>query len=88
MSASCFTQGYHVYTICPNVIFQILLPCSRPMILHHVTCQCDCNVTCLFIVQKKIKKGKEYKIDIKSEKLTKKKEKLSVSKAFHNIEGS
>ena len=46
---------------------------------------CDCNVTCLFIVQKKIKKRKESKININSEKLNKRNEKLSVSKAFHNI---
>jgi len=41
---------------------------------------------CLFIVQKKIKKRKESKINIKSEKLNKRKEKLSVSKAFHSID--
>ena len=76
MSASCFTQGYHVYTMCSDGIFQILLLCSMPMTSHHVTCQCDCNVMCLFIVQKKIKKGKEHKINIKSEKLTKKKGKI------------
>jgi len=45
---------------------------------------CDCSVTCLFIIQKKIKKRKERKINIKSEKLNERKEKLSVSKAFHN----
>jgi len=45
---------------------------------------CDCNVTCLFVIQKKIKKEKEHKINIKSEKLNKRKEKLSVSKVFHN----
>ena len=67
--------------MCPNVIFQILLPCSRPMMSHDVTCQCDCNVMCLFIIQKKIKKKKEHKINMK---LNKRKEKLSVSKAFHN----
>jgi len=39
---------------------------------------------CLFIVQNKIKKGKEYKINIKSEKLNKRKEKLLVSKVFYN----
>jgi len=42
---------------------------------------------CLFIVQKKIKKEKEHKINIKSEKLNKRKKKLLVSKAFYNIEG-
>ena len=25
-------------TMCPEIIFQILLPCSRPMMSHHVTC--------------------------------------------------
>ena len=45
---------------------------------------CDCSVTCLFIVQKKIKKRKENEINIKSKKLNKRKEKLSVSKVFHN----
>jgi len=39
---------------------------------------------CLFIVQNKIKKRKENKINIKSEKLNKRKEKLSVSKVFYN----
>ena len=24
--------------MCPDVIFQILPPCSRPMMSHHVTC--------------------------------------------------
>ena len=38
----------------------------------------------LFIIQNKIKKRKESKININSEKLNKRKEKLSVSKAFHN----
>jgi len=34
---SCLTQGHHMYTMCPDIIFQILLPCSRPMMSHHVT---------------------------------------------------
>ena len=38
MSASFLTQGYHVIYMCPDVIFQILLLCSRPMTSHHVTC--------------------------------------------------
>jgi len=45
---------------------------------------CDCNITCLLIIQKKSKKRKESKININTEKLNKRKEKLSVSKAFHN----
>ena len=36
--ASHLTQGHHVYTIYPDIIFQILLSCSRPMTSHHVTC--------------------------------------------------
>ena len=38
MSVSFPTQGYHVVYMCPDIIFQILLPCSRSMTLHHVTC--------------------------------------------------
>ena len=38
MSASFLTQGHHVVYMCPDVIFQILPPCSRPMTSHHVTC--------------------------------------------------
>ena len=44
---------------------------------------CDCSVTCLFIVQNQ--KGKQNKINIKSETLDKRKEKLFMSKVFHNI---
>ena len=35
-SFSYLPQDYYVYSICPNVIFQILLPPSRPMTSHHV----------------------------------------------------
>ena len=38
MSISFSTQGHHVVYMCPNVIFQILLPCSRLMTSHNVTC--------------------------------------------------
>jgi len=49
--------------MCPDVIFQILLLHSRPY-----DTSCDCDDTCLFIVQKKRKeKEKENKIPIKSE---------------------
>ena len=34
--SSCLPQDYHVYSMCPDVIFQILLPPSRPMTSHHV----------------------------------------------------
>ena len=83
MSASCFTQVHYVYTICPNIIFQILLPCFRPMTSHHVTY----NVTAVSHASssfKKKPKEKEKKINIKSEKLNKRKEKFSVFKAFYN----
>jgi len=45
---------------------------------------CDCNIMCLLIIQKKSKKRKESKININTKKLNKRKEKLSVSKMFHN----
>ena len=38
MSVLCLTQGYHVVYMCLNVIFQILLLCSRSMTSYHVTC--------------------------------------------------
>ena len=38
MSTSFPTQGYHIVYMCPNVIFQILPLCSRPMMSYHVTC--------------------------------------------------
>ena len=45
---------------------------------HHIMW----HVMCLFIIQNQ--KGKENKINIKSETLDKRKEKLLVSKVFHN----
>ena len=71
MSASHLTQDHHVYTICPNVIFQILLPCSRPMMLY---------VSSSSIKEKEI----QNKRNIKSRKIDKRKRKMLVSKAFHN----
>ena len=64
--ASHLTQGHHVYTMCPDIIFQILLPCSRSMTSHHVTC----HVTAMShapssLIKIKIKrnsKEKKYKI--------------------------
>ena len=54
--------------MCPDIIFQILLPHSRP---YDIT-SCDCDVMCLFIAQKK-RKQKENKILIKSENKRKRK---------------
>ena len=51
--------------------FSPLLPKSRPMTSHHVTCHVT-TVTCLFIVNKR--KEKE-KLNIKSRKIDKKKKK-------------
>ena len=83
MSTSCLTQGHYITSMCPNVIFQILLPCSRPMMSHHVTCHMTA-MSCASSLSKRKSKGKENKINIKSEKLNKRKEKLSVFKVFHN----
>ena len=83
MSASHLTQGYHMYTMCPNIIFQIFLPCSRPMTSHHVTC----HVTAMShasSLSKEKEKEIQKKRNIKSKKIDKRKRKILVSKAFHN----
>ena len=87
MSTLCLTQGHYVYTICPDIIFQILLSCSRSMMSHHVTC----HVTAMshassLSIKKKKKKEKEIqkKRNIKSRKINKRKRKMLVSKLFHN----
>ena len=59
MSASLFTQGHHVYSRCPDVIFQTLLLCSRPMTSHHVTCHVTSLSRAFFIVQNKIKRKRK-----------------------------
>ena len=72
----------YLYTL--TLSFQILLPGSRPMTSHHVTCHVT-TMTCPFLSSKrKSKKRKESKININLENLNKRKEKLSVSKVFHN----
>ena len=65
-----------MYTICPNIIFQILLPCSRPMTSHHVTC----HVTAmshdpLLLIEKEKEKEIQIKKNIKSRKIDKRKKK-------------
>ena len=50
MSASLLTQGHHVYSRCPDVIFQTLLLCSRPMTSHYVTCHVTSLSHAFFIV--------------------------------------
>ena len=63
--------------MCPDVIFQILLLCSRPMTLHHVTC----HVT---VMSHASSSSLKRKIKIKSRKIDKRKRKILVSKVFHN----
>jgi len=60
------------YSCLITVIFQILLPYSRPYDVTSCDTSCDCDVTYLFIVQKK-RKEKEKKIPIKSENKRKRK---------------
>ena len=67
MSTSFLTQGHHVVYMCPDVIFQILLLCSRPMMSHHVTCHVT-TVSCTSSLSKRKIKKKKRKINIKSEK--------------------
>ena len=63
MSTSFPTQDYYVVYMCPDVIFQIFLPYSRPYDVTPCDMSCDCNVMCLFIVQKKRKrKENPYKV--------------------------
>ena len=50
MSASLLTQGHHVYSMCPDVIFQTILPCSRLVTSHHVTCNVTSLSRAFFIV--------------------------------------
>ena len=38
MSISFSTQGHHIISMCPNIIFQTLPLCSRLMTSYHVTC--------------------------------------------------
>ena len=58
MFALYFTQGYHIVYICSDIIFQILLPCSRPMMSHHVSCHVT-TVSCAF--SSLIKRKKKFK---------------------------
>ena len=81
MFTSYLTQGYYVASIYPNIIFQILPSYSRPMMSHYVTYHVTA-VSCASSLSKRKIKIKQNKINIKLEK----QEKLSVSKAFYNIE--
>ena len=50
ISASLLTQGHYVYSMCPNVIFQTILPCSRLVMSHYVTCHVTSLSHAFFIV--------------------------------------
>ena len=71
-----------MYSICPDVIFQILLPPSRPMTSHHVTAMSRTSSSSL--KEKEKEKEIQKKRNIKSRKINKRKRKMLVSKAFHN----
>ena len=63
--ASCPTQGHHVYSMCPDVIFQTLPSCFRLVTSHHVTCHVT-SLSCtssLFFKKKKKQKKKKSKIE-------------------------
>ena len=69
---SCLPQGYHVYSMFPDIIFQTLPSCSRLVTSHHVTY----HVTAMshaFSSSKRKEKEKENKILIKSENKRKRK---------------
>ena len=71
--------------MCPNIIFQIFLPPSRLMMSHHVTCHVtamSCASSLFKINQKEKQNKKQYKI----KKIDKRKEKLLMTKAFHNTQ--
>ena len=66
MSASLLTQGHHVYSMCPNIIFQTILPCSRLVTSHHVTCHVPSSLS---FQENKIKKKKSKIRKIKENKI-------------------
>ena len=70
--------------MCPNIIFQILLLCFRPMTSHHMTCHVTV-MSCASSLSKEKEKEIQKKSNIKSRKIDKRKRKILVSKAFHNM---
>ena len=71
ISASLLTQGYHVYSMCPDVIFQTIPLCSRLVMSHHVTCHVPSSLS---FQENKVKKKKS-KIRRNKRKENKRKEK-------------
>ena len=83
MSALFSIQGYHVVYICPDIIFQILPPCSRPMMSHHVTCHVTV-VSHASSPSKRKRKEKRKENQYKIRKIKEKKKKIVSVQAFHN----
>jgi len=70
--------------MCSDVIFQILPPPSRLMMSRHVTARSCASSSSLNKKEKEFQK----KRNIKSRKIDKRKRKMLVSEAFHNIKVS
>ena len=67
MSILFLTQGHYVVYMWPDIIFQVFLLHSRPIMLRDVTYHVTVVSHAFFIVQKKSKRKKKKK-NIKSEK--------------------
>ena len=80
-SASYLPQGQHAVYICPDIIFQIFLPTFRLIMSYHMTA-----MSCASSLFKINQKEKQNKRNAKSNKIDKRKEKLSMSKVFYNSE--
>ena len=68
--------------MCPDVIFQIFLPCSRPMTSHHVTCHVTA-MSCASLLSKRKVKEKENQYKIR--KIEKIKIKIVSVQVSHNM---
>ena len=65
MSVSFPTQSHYVVYMCPDIIFQIFPPCSRPMTSHNVTCHVTAVSYASLLAKRKVKekeKENQYKI--------------------------
>ena len=54
-------QGHYITSICPDIIFQILLPYSRYIMSHHVTCHMTA-ISCTTSLSKKKSKKRKKKV--------------------------
>ena len=71
MFASFPTQDHHIVYMCPDIIFQILPSCSRPMMSHHVTVASHASS-----LSKRKRKRKEKENQYKIRKIKEKKIKI------------